>query len=279
MAKINDYYVYAHIDPNTDTPFYIGKGREKRAYSAEVRSKLWKEKVEELNGRYEVKILYNGLSEDDALNIEEKLIYEYGFNDDGTPALVNSEAVMSLDLGHLVERAFQDAMENFKKEHGSEVLDKLVASMEEEAKRKEAEKIEDTKDILEVGSERKRKELVNDFENLLRGLIDTHTNNVDDYYDVHFDEDEGDYSDEDKHLFLIIEDYLRGTLDLSIDFRLKRMTTKEFFLDIEYCKDEFTGHLDGIKDLISSDLGLSIKEEYLKLLDSIMQAIKNFGKD
>lgn len=41
---MKQFYVYAHIDPFTSKPFYIGKGTEGRMYSA-TRNPMWKSYV------------------------------------------------------------------------------------------------------------------------------------------------------------------------------------------------------------------------------------------
>ena len=38
---MDDYYVYAHVDSENEIPFYIGMGRERRAFSKN-RDDNWK---------------------------------------------------------------------------------------------------------------------------------------------------------------------------------------------------------------------------------------------
>ncbi len=66
----NDYYVYLHKTLD-GKPFYVGKGRGKRAWKVFGRSKLWKEASS--NG-YLVDIYAENLSEPEALELESSLI-------------------------------------------------------------------------------------------------------------------------------------------------------------------------------------------------------------
>jgi hypothetical protein len=76
------FYVYAHVD-TAGSVFYIGKGTGRRAWSPK-RHLVWEKYVaERLGGRYEVKILHNGLTQDEAEAVEWELIDELG------PQLVN----------------------------------------------------------------------------------------------------------------------------------------------------------------------------------------------
>jgi hypothetical protein len=64
------YYVYAHLDSSEEI-FYVGKGTGRRAWSTD-RHPLWKRYVEKhLNGEYKVVILYDNLSELDAVEVED----------------------------------------------------------------------------------------------------------------------------------------------------------------------------------------------------------------
>ena len=66
----NDFYVYLHKTLE-GRPFYVGKGRLKRAYVRSNRSKAWKIAAE---GGYDVEILKTNLSEHEALEVEADLI-------------------------------------------------------------------------------------------------------------------------------------------------------------------------------------------------------------
>ena len=74
-----DYYVYFHRTSRGDI-FYVGKGTGNRAWSTD-RHPVWKKYVSErLDGHFEVEIASDGLSEDDAEELEWSLICEYGEN-------------------------------------------------------------------------------------------------------------------------------------------------------------------------------------------------------
>jgi hypothetical protein len=64
------YYVYSH-STNDGTVFYIGKGKDKRAWSKAGRSDAWKIAAQ---GGFSVQILTEGLSESDALLAERSFI-------------------------------------------------------------------------------------------------------------------------------------------------------------------------------------------------------------
>lgn len=66
----NDYYVYFHKTLDGDI-FYVGKGRNKRAWYKSNRSKAWKEVSEK---GYFVEMHSQFLSEENALRIENELI-------------------------------------------------------------------------------------------------------------------------------------------------------------------------------------------------------------
>lgn len=74
------YYIYRHIRLDTNTPFYIGKGSDKRAYSKECRNQYWHNIVNKYE--YRVEIIRKGLSEKEAFSKEIEFIAlyrEYGY--------------------------------------------------------------------------------------------------------------------------------------------------------------------------------------------------------
>jgi hypothetical protein len=80
--------VYRHRRLDTNEIFYIGIGKEiKRAYSKAKRNPLWKSIINKTN--YEVEILYNNISTEDAKELEIFLISLYGRRDLGLGPLSN----------------------------------------------------------------------------------------------------------------------------------------------------------------------------------------------
>jgi hypothetical protein len=72
----NNFYVYIHRLEGQELPFYIGKGRGRRAWKTDRRSQYWKNIVKE--GRLSVEIVQNALTEKEAFELERLLIKQYG---------------------------------------------------------------------------------------------------------------------------------------------------------------------------------------------------------
>ena len=80
--------VYRHIRLDKNEPFYIGIGKDvKRAYSKHSRSTFWKKIVSKTD--YEVEILFDDLTWDEACDKEKEFIKLYGRKDIGTGILAN----------------------------------------------------------------------------------------------------------------------------------------------------------------------------------------------
>ncbi len=86
---MNSFYVYAHIRPDKNQVFYIGKGCRKRAYARDNRSTIWKSIVRKNNNQFLVQMLHTELSEQEALSKEIELISTYGRICDNTGCLSN----------------------------------------------------------------------------------------------------------------------------------------------------------------------------------------------
>lgn len=80
--------VYKHIRLDTNEVFYVGIGsQKKRAYSTYKRSKFWHSIIEKTD--YEVVILKENVSVEEAYQMEKDLIKFYGRRDLGLGTLVN----------------------------------------------------------------------------------------------------------------------------------------------------------------------------------------------
>lgn len=70
------YYVYEHKKPHTGDVFYVGKGHNYRAWSSDSRNKHWKHTVAK-HGGFEVNIIKDNLTNDDAIELEIATIALY----------------------------------------------------------------------------------------------------------------------------------------------------------------------------------------------------------
>jgi hypothetical protein len=78
---MSGYYVYGHINPITKKFFYIGKGTKYRAYNSTQRNEFWKRTVAKYG--YAVVKLVDGLTHDQAIEIEKQYIGKYGLRSEG----------------------------------------------------------------------------------------------------------------------------------------------------------------------------------------------------
>ena len=79
--KVKKYYVYAYLRED-NTPYYIGKGSNKRAW-------VKKRVIPKPTANDQIVILNDNLTEQEALDLEVKLIKQYGRKDIGTGILRN----------------------------------------------------------------------------------------------------------------------------------------------------------------------------------------------
>lgn len=124
------YYVYIYINPINDIPFYVGKGKQwryvehlnlanskknKRKYKpSAVMKEIWR--IQETYGVDPKIIIHTSdLSSSEALNLERKLIAEYGRVDLSTGCLVNKTAGGQAGDGWVITEAFRQQRREIQK--------------------------------------------------------------------------------------------------------------------------------------------------------------------
>lgn len=74
---MNKFYVYVHYRESDGTPFYVGKGSGKRAYSSSRRNQFWKNTKEKHGIR--VEIIFDNLTEEESFQCEIDTILEFKY--------------------------------------------------------------------------------------------------------------------------------------------------------------------------------------------------------
>lgn len=89
LLQPNNIYLYRHIRPDNNTPFYIGIGKGRRCRYRTGRNEIWNRIVSKNNGIFIVEIILNNLSLKVAYQKEIEFIKIYGRIDNGTGILAN----------------------------------------------------------------------------------------------------------------------------------------------------------------------------------------------
>jgi len=127
---MNKSYVYRHRRLDNYEVFYVGIGSNKyRAYNTKTRSSFWKKITNKT--KYQVEILAENLSWEDACDLEKLLISEYGRKNLSTGSLCNltdggegtlgrkvSEKTKNkISQSNIGKKASKETIENLKKSH------------------------------------------------------------------------------------------------------------------------------------------------------------------
>lgn len=115
-------YVYRHIRLDKNEPFYIGIGITEnylRAYSKKSRNKLWKT-IANKSG-YEVEVMFDDLSWEEACKKEKEFISLYGRIDTKTGILSNmtdgGDGTIGVKVWNKGKKLSQNHIDNLSKSH------------------------------------------------------------------------------------------------------------------------------------------------------------------
>ncbi|MEO7048931.1 MAG: NUMOD3 domain-containing DNA-binding protein [Ferruginibacter sp.] len=130
-------YLYRHVRIDTNVPFYIGVGNDKRNYRRAhdiiLRSKYWKHITSKTD--FEVHILLDNISYDEILEKEIEFISLYGRNNIGNGTLVNlTDGGVGTNGCKFSDEARKKASERvlgykhpfFGKKHSHETIKKMI---------------------------------------------------------------------------------------------------------------------------------------------------------
>ena len=120
------YYVYVYSDPDTKKPFYVGKGKNDRAFS-HLSDQKENEKVNKINEIIEngkepiIEILVHGLDEETALKVEAAAIDLIGIKN-----LTNRQRGHESSLYGKIEVSLLDARYSHEKLDSDDIIDNIM---------------------------------------------------------------------------------------------------------------------------------------------------------
>lgn len=251
MKVKKDHYVYAHINNESKVIFYIGQGKGKREFDKTGRNDEWLKLVNKLKGKYNIQIVADGLTQDEAFDLEHELIKKYGKIKNNNGTLVN------ITDGGLNEGVYIDLTKEFGDTIMSEV-EKIFNSLSSEEKEKYIAKIQRNEDFIasmpKLKGENARKfkqELIKKIKllyydefSVFEDLTDDelYENSEDLFYQFDIDVDEYSIDDDEIHglysdiIFFIeemedlLEEYDSENTDL-INFINKTIITFKYLID------------------------------------------------
>ena len=138
--KYVDFYIYGYFEPGSEVPFYIGKGRGKRAYVHLEPKHLQREqwpfhrRLRKMVGaevRPRIEIIERGLTEDAAFAAERRLIATYGRRNNRTGVLLNLTDGGDGPVGRVVSQETRELLSqiNTGKTVSPEVRAKMSAAL------------------------------------------------------------------------------------------------------------------------------------------------------
>lgn len=121
------FYVYVHKRPIIGTVFYVGKGRDSRAWVTKARNTHWKNVVDK-HGGFEVEIIKEGMTEQVAYAFEAETILKYGIDNLTNQTLggISTTGYKHTDeTRELQSQIAKDRLEN-NKEYAEKVISRIT---------------------------------------------------------------------------------------------------------------------------------------------------------
>lgn len=121
------FYVYVHKRPIVGTVFYVGKGRDERAWVEKDRNPHWRNVVNK-HGGFEVEIIKSDMTEQEAYAFEAETILKYGIDNLTNQTLGGISTTgyrHSQETRNLQSKIAKDRLEN-NEEYAKKVIDHIT---------------------------------------------------------------------------------------------------------------------------------------------------------
>lgn len=121
------FYVYVHKRPIVGTVFYVGKGRDERAWVEKDRNPHWRNVVNK-HGGFEVEIVKSDMTEQEAYAFEAETILKYGIDNLTNQTLGGISTTgyrHSQETRNLQSKIAKDRLEN-NEEYAKKVIDHIT---------------------------------------------------------------------------------------------------------------------------------------------------------
>ncbi len=94
---MSKFYVYEFWDTRSKVPFYVGKGTGSRCFTTGRNAEV-EARIQELHQRHEIRIVLRTKVEQEALDLERRLINQYGSAFLGTGTLLNIALIQQVPV-------------------------------------------------------------------------------------------------------------------------------------------------------------------------------------
>ena len=246
------YYVYIHFDNDTGIPFYVGRGKRKRAYSKKNRSSVWDEIVNSLDNGYSVEIVKDHLTEDESCDYEVELMQKYGKLSDGTGTLVNILDGGDDSFGTTLRFTMPDALsERLEEDYNNKKYKELNPSQE--------------KDFIN--------NLKRDMEKFQKKFFA-----LQDDFDYDVDEDESsdlqiNLNSDSEELDCIISSAIENIIHLAKKRNRKKISLKDFAYGLEEEFEDMEADLENFEPTEKTNAFISLGNEIVGFLRTRMDSL------
>lgn len=146
----SNFYVYEHWRPDKNECFYVGKGKNNRAYTRKSRNSHWRnivKKLERIGLTYEVRIISFELTEEAAFELEKERIaiwrdvFDLANMTDGGGGLFNPSEEVRAKLSSVAKTLLGEKNPFYGRKHSLETKTKISAIKKQQPSNRKGVKV------------------------------------------------------------------------------------------------------------------------------------------